>query len=181
MCTDCKLILEKHKGAVILAASKEKPFYKKFLDFKTDIMINFFFQKQKDPSKANVSPSYFYKIAKNIKTDFFREMKKHTELTDEHKTYIEEKKVFPEHYEIFIKKIIKFLRESGFTNEEEIEAFLSASKGQPIQEYLKTLDNVMEENSAGTKRRRAITKISEYIKNNPDFKKEAERLNLDER
>ena len=38
----------------------------------------------------------------------------------------------------------------------------------------------MKSNSAGTKRRRAVEKIAKYIKDNPEFIKTAEKLNLDE-
>ena len=180
MCNNCKLVLERHKGAIIMASKKHKPFHYKWDDFNYDIRTNYLFQKQKNPDLENVGSGYFYKIAENLKNNFFRDTKKYIELNEEHKNFVDIKKIHDVYFKQFVEDIIKFLKEEDIISQDEIAAFLSASQGESIEDYLSKLDVAMKSNSAGTKRRRAVEKIAKYIKDNPEFIKNAEKLNLNE-
>lgn len=181
MCNNCKTVLERHKGAIIKASKEYKPFHYNRLDFQTDIRINYLFQKQKNPELKNANSGYFYKIARSLNSNFFRDQKKYVELTDEHKKLVDTKKIHDVYFKKFIEDIIKFLKEEKIVSQDEINAFLSASQGERVEDYLSRLDVMMKSNSAGTKRRRAVEKIARYIKDNPEFVERAERLNLNER
>ena len=166
MCSNCNKILKKFKGAIISSASKyfkEIKVNMKFEDFMSHIRVKYFVAKENNTALADVSPGYFFSIARNLKTDFNSKKDREVNLNfnlnsissedfniDLNRIEIEHSQYVTEQYEKDQKNLalIKILREcKEYLSDDEFSALLSVYEEENLKDY-QIRNNFSKTNSA---------------------------------
>ena len=182
MCLDCNKVLKKFKGAIISAAAEHFRKIKVQLsieDFMAHIRVKYFIAKENNNELINVTPSYFYSIARNLKKDFNNQSNRTINLEFEQGTIFREK-FNRELNQIDIthsnyvneqlekdkknKALIKILKEcKDYVSEDEFNAIMSVYKEETLKEY-QIRNNFSKTNSALIARKRFIAKAAQKIR-----------------
>ena len=143
------------------------------------IRVKYFVAKENNTALADVSPGYFFSIARNLKTDFNSKKDREVNLNfnlnsissedfniDLNRIEIEHSQYVTEQYEKDQKNLalIKILREcKEYLSDDEFSALLSVYEEESLKDY-QIRNNFSKTNSALIARKRFIEKAAKKIR-----------------